>query len=613
MENTKKLMRVMLIALLVFFAGMFLAHQIATDNGNVELRRLSVMTDRGVAISLEVFKPKTATKANPAPAVMLIPGGNAAVENMSDSAMELARRGIVAIGIEPYTIGRSDVEKDNSGLGSIDVVDYITHLDFIDQEKLGFIGWSMGTSRANAALYIDDPSGEMVTTKNMFGQEVTSVKQIIRPGFVGVMYVGAGGLLDTSYKINSALFEGEWDNLYRGDRRVMNSNPQYVNPIKEYLGGADHFDFRKWYGDPQNGTGRIYYEGFTGHVIGLASPSYVKAACDFWTTTFGIPNTKPILYMWKEVGTAVSFCASIVFLISMVFLLLSCDWFKKDLVTDASKRRILEGNPKDWTVWVGIVIPAICGAALAKWAVPKGQGIMNKWVTADLIHGTNIQNVNGLVFWLVILEACGIACWLIINFLIKMKSTDKKALLDQVTLPGTRFVPMFLKALLLAFMALMSLYFMITFCEQMFSMSPRFWQVQVNSLVPLRMGKFLLYFPMYMIPFLFANYMHSTSCYLEKKPVLSTVLFWLANGLPPMLFLCYAYGKIAFMHTTPITSLGMSRANGGLVNAAIMMVPVGIFASTLYRKTKNFYLPAIFNSMYFTWLAISTDLIFIGA
>ena len=212
--STKHLL---LVSLALFLVGLLIASIVATNGGKTEMRRLSVMTDRGVSISLEVYKPKTATKDTPAPAVMLIPGGNASVEYMSDAGMELARRGIVAIGIEPYTIGRSDVEKDNNGLGSIDVTDYVSHLDFIDQQNIGYIGWSMGASRVNAALYVPDPSGEMTTDAR--GNEVP--KQIIRDGVKGVMYVGAGSLLTDEYQINSALFEGQWDNLYRGDRREM--------------------------------------------------------------------------------------------------------------------------------------------------------------------------------------------------------------------------------------------------------------------------------------------------------------------------------------------------------------------------------------------------------
>jgi uncharacterized membrane protein YiaA len=591
--------KLLLVSLAVFLVGLLIASLVSTDNGKTEMRRLYVMTDRGVGISLEVYKPKTATRENPAPAVMLIPGGNASVEYMSDAGMELARRGIIAIGIEPYTIGRSDVEKDNEGLGSVDVTNYVYGLDFIDTNNIGYIGWSMGALRANAAMYVPDPSGAMTTDAR--GNEVP--KNVIRDGVKGIMYVGAGGLLTDEYQINSALFEGQWDNLYRGDRREMNKNPQYTNVL-----GVDQFEFWKWYGDPANGTGRIYYEGWTGHTIGLSSYSFVKAACHFFTATFGLENDAPLLFLWKEFGTALAFVAIIAAMICLVLLLVDLDFFKKDLVT--KERVVLEANRRKWVVWLGLLLPALFGAAIAAWAVPTGQGILNKWVSEDLIHGTNIQNVNGLVFWLFCLQLFGLALWALVNLVIL--KTDKRALKEQLTLPGTNNGRMFLKALLLSFISLLGIYFVVTFGEQLFMISPRFWKVQLNSLTRLRMEKFLTYFPLYLVPFLIASYLHTTSYYIKDKPVLSTVFFWLANGLPPMLFLVYAYGKIAFFHTTPITSLGMSRANGSLVDASIMMIPVGILASTLYRKTKNFYLPAVFNSMFFTWMAVATDLIYIG-
>ena len=603
MKNKISVKKLLLCSIAVFLAGMMLASLISTSGGKVELRRLSVMTDRGVAISLEVYKPKTATRDNPAPVVMLIPGGNAAVENMSDAGMELARRGMVAIGIEPYTIGRSDVELDNEGLGSIDVTDYVYNLDFIDNTNVGYIGWSMGASRVNASLYVPDPNGEMTVDAN--GNE--TVKNVIRDGVKGVMYVGAGGLISSEYQINSALFEGEWDNLYRGDRRQMSSDPNYTAPLADY-GVTDSFEFWKWYGDPSNGTGRIYYEGWTGHVIGLASPSFVSAACDFFTTTFAMSNDVPIIYMWKEIGTAIAFIALVVAMICLIMLLLDMKFFKKDLVTQ--ERTVAEASPKKWGNILGLLLPAIFGVLTAAWAVPTGQKIMNAWVSADQIHGTNIQNANGLVFWLCALQIFGLALWAVMNFLVL--KTDKQVLREQITLPGTRMVIMLFKSVLVSLVTLMGIYFLVTFGEQLFSMSPRLWKVQLNSLTRLRMEKFLTYFPLYLIPFLVANYLHSTSYYLKDKPVLSTVMFWLANGLPPMLFLVRAYGQIALLHSTPITSLGMSRANGSLVDAAIMMIPIGILASTLYRKTKNFYLPAVFNSMFFTWMTVATDLIFIG-
>lgn len=451
---------------------------------------------------------------------MLIPGGNAAVENMSDAGMELARRGMVAIGIEPYTIGRSDVELDNEGLGSIDVTDYVYNLDFIDNTNVGYIGWSMGASRVNASLYVPDPNGEMTVDAN--GNE--TVKNVIRDGVKGVMYVGAGGLISSEYQINSALFEGEWDNLYRGDRRQMSSDPNYTAPLADY-GVTDSFEFWKWYGDPSNGTGRIYYEGWTGHVIGLASPSFVSAACDFFTTTFAMSNDVPIIYMWKEIGTAIAFIALVVAMICLIMLLLDMKFFKKDLVTQ--ERTVAEASPKKWVNILGLLLPAIFGVLTAAWAVPTGQKIMNAWVSADQIHGTNIQNANGLVFWLCALQIFGLALWAVMNFLVL--KTDKQVLREQITLPGTRMVIMLFKSVLVSLVTLMGIYFLVTFGEQLFSMSPRLWKVQLNSLTRLRMEKFLTYFPLYLIPFLVANYLHSTSYYLKDKPVLSTVMFWLGK------------------------------------------------------------------------------------
>lgn len=85
------------------------------------------------------------------------------------------------------------MEKDNEGLGSVDVTDYVYGLDFIDTNNIGYIGWSMGASRVNAALYVPDPTG--ATTIDKDGNEV--LKTVIRDGVKGVMYVGAGGLLSS--------------------------------------------------------------------------------------------------------------------------------------------------------------------------------------------------------------------------------------------------------------------------------------------------------------------------------------------------------------------------------------------------------------------------------
>ncbi|MDI9460317.1 MAG: hypothetical protein QM373_11475, partial [Bacillota bacterium] len=117
-------------------------------------------------MSAKLWRPKTATAENPAPAVILVPGGNANLEYMSSVSLELARRGYVAIAIDPYTIGRSDVIQPTPDLGADSTLVYVKQLDFVDNNAIGMIGWSAGVGRMNAAAIKDGvPNG----VKALFG------------------------------------------------------------------------------------------------------------------------------------------------------------------------------------------------------------------------------------------------------------------------------------------------------------------------------------------------------------------------------------------------------------------------------------------------------------
>lgn len=103
--------------------------------------------------------------------------------------------------------------------------------------------------------------------------------------------------------------------------------------------------------------------------------------------------------------------------------------------------------------------------------------------------------------------------------------------------------------------------------------------------------------------------MQTSSYTVEGKPGLSTVLVWMANALPPILFVIYVYGSILTKGLTPITSAAMSRANGTMLDAVILMIPISFVTAYFYRKSKTFYLPAILNAMLFSWFSVGTDLI----
>lgn len=107
----------LILAVLAFFVFLSIAHIVETNGGKVDVDRLTIATSEGAVLSAKLWRPKNASAENPAPAVILVPGGNANLEYMSATSLELARRGYVAIAIDPFTIGRSDVIQPSPDLG----------------------------------------------------------------------------------------------------------------------------------------------------------------------------------------------------------------------------------------------------------------------------------------------------------------------------------------------------------------------------------------------------------------------------------------------------------------------------------------------------------------
>jgi pimeloyl-ACP methyl ester carboxylesterase len=574
--NGSKAAVTLFLAVLVFFACLFVARVVETNGGNVDVDRLAIATNEGAVLSAKLWRPKTATAENPAPAVILVPGGNANLEYMSSVSLELARRGYVAIAIDPYTIGRSDVIQPTPDLGADSTLVYVKQLDFVDNNAIGMIGWSAGVGRMNAAAIKDGvPNG----VKALFG-------------------FGAGAPGDPELAINQGYFIGKIETTYGfgvNKQKDINTAPAFTTGMQ-----TDYVEFATWYGDLANNKGRILYTGLTGHILGLISKSGVAAACHFFNDALApAPNGQinNFVFGWKELSTALAMVAIVVILITAGNLLLQTSFFQTLFKAD-EPAIAAKASPLTWAM---LAVSILFGALVAKWAVFNGQQFLNK--TGFL----QIANVNGFVFWLLCLTAFSIVV-LALRVLFD-KDLDKAALKAHAKTSTSSL----LKSLLLGFTLLVIGYFLVSLGDQFFNISPRFWKVQLNVLNPKRLSLLLIYLPLYIVPMLVFNFVQTSSYYFKDKPKLFTLLVWAANTLPALLFVFYVYGKIIFTGLTPITNAAMSRANGSMLDALLLMLPVSFISAHFYHKTKNFYIGAFINAMLFAWAAVGTDLItFLG-
>jgi len=177
--------------LAVMLTAMSLAAAYQSDFGGVEVTRGAYVAEDGGVITYKLYRPASATEENPAPAVLLMHGYQNDKDTSGSYALELARRGIVALAIDSYghggtTIGMlargythhklpnwdkivngperfllmmnfntndfftnlADVPGDTLGdtsMGGRTMYAYLASLPFVDEENLGVTGHSMGT------------------------------------------------------------------------------------------------------------------------------------------------------------------------------------------------------------------------------------------------------------------------------------------------------------------------------------------------------------------------------------------------------------------------------------------------------------------------------------
>ena len=259
--------KLLLISLLVVFFSSFIASQIQTSGGRVDVRDIKIPTHNGQWVVADLFKPRTATSENPAPLVVVIPGFQRSKEALSNIAIELSRRGVVVILIDPYAQGFSSASMSRraattEGYGMFAVVDYAassSNLNYIDRSRIGATGHSAG---GNAAI----------RGANYFGQEAISSGQpsklhsVFVSGYVLTLTDKVLRDVRSNVGVSYAFYdEGAYRNeLKNGDMRKA---PEALRTVNSGFGpgeaAIEEVELGRYYGDKDrtDTAGRIQRNG----------------------------------------------------------------------------------------------------------------------------------------------------------------------------------------------------------------------------------------------------------------------------------------------------------------------------------------------------------------
>lgn len=166
LKSPQKLLALSLVLILVFS---FLSAGMLRSWGKVSINDTVVTTAGGNQVAVRVYKPDSATAANPAPAIVFTHGLTVNKESYSQYGMELAKRGFVVI--MPDMLNHGDSEITPAGVylapyfvsdayGSYAAVRYAKTLDYVDQTQLAVAGHSAGGQASNNCIRLDNAEEE---------------------------------------------------------------------------------------------------------------------------------------------------------------------------------------------------------------------------------------------------------------------------------------------------------------------------------------------------------------------------------------------------------------------------------------------------------------------
>ena len=292
--------------------------------GDIRVQSIKIPTHNGQWVVGDLFRPLSASAENPAPLVVVVPGFQRSKEALSNVAIELARRGIVAISIDPYAQGGSSASLSRraattEGYGMFAIVDYVagtSNLNYVDRSRIGATGHSAG---GNAAI----------RGANYFGREAqrtggpSKLHSVFVSGYVLTLRDDVLEDVRSNIGVSYAFYdEGAYRNeLKNGDMRVAPEALRVVNLGRDpSLPKIEEVEIGRHYGDLANRTYRIVHNERILHPFQPYIIEDMASQVEYFEHVFGIESelsSRNQLWFWKELLSLVSLVTAVVMLIPL--------------------------------------------------------------------------------------------------------------------------------------------------------------------------------------------------------------------------------------------------------------------------------------------------------
>ena len=545
--------------------------------------------------------------------MVVVPGFQRSKETLSHLSLELARRGIVVIAIDPYAQGNSSSSTSprsatTEGYGAFAIVDYAAstgNLNYVDKARIAVTGHSAG---GNAAIQAASHFGRQAGRTG----KPSKVHSAFVSGYVLSLTDKVLEDVRSNVGMSYALYdEGAYRNeLKHGDMRRA---PEAVRLVRSGLVGTPdaaiaQVEIGRYYGDGGARTLRVVHNEPLLHPFQPYSPEATANQIEFFATAFGLdrgPAPHDQVWYWKELLTLVSMVAAFIALIPLTQVLLSAVPYFGALVHPVPPALSAPRGTGHALHWGLIVLGAVVAcltyipmAELSQALFPEASGREQTWFFPQRMN-------NAVMLWALLNGAVGFLLFFGRHGFRRRRNgvgTDAggaSASLGELA-----------RTFLLALTLAVSFFLLLFGVHYFFHVDYRFVFVGARPFQPVLLVLLLMYAPAF-LPFFLANSLRVNGALrLEGEPEWRSMLIaGLANSLGLLLIVVVQYATFARTGTVHWT-------DGWLyVNLLFAVVPIMFvlpyFHRYFFRMTGRIYLGPMTMCLVFIMILLSNTVCYV--
>ncbi|MBU0926482.1 MAG: hypothetical protein KKA67_01930 [Spirochaetes bacterium] len=609
-------------------AALAVAAYLESGFGSVEVAkvRIPITTSDGASAYIpgKLYRPLSARSATPAPAVLALHGYQNDKDTSAAYAMELARRGIVALTIDQFGHGANPVglrERGydeakggparfklfmsfsrlngdgvpgivDSSMGASRAFRWLAGLEFVRADRIGLTGHSMGTwSAVTAAL--ENPTHAAVVLQ--CGEAYGPVRD------------EAGAVRLKNVLMLQARFE-EFD-YFRDYALTTGALNQTEKRYKTFAGQDGPIEWNRTYGDFADGSARRMELLETVHRGVTHSGAGMSAAMDWLVRALRADtglDSRDLVFLARELLLGAGLVIAALSLMPLCSLLLSTRFF-------ASVARPLPGryvaSRASWRK--NAAISVALSALLYPFLTQLGHGL---FPYPDGVFKTLMA--GGLILWL---DALAVIAFL--TFIRWYRKGEGRRLGVTLYDLGVSFAEgetgidwaAIGKIVLMAIIMFSSLYALNALSYAVLSTDLRFIWPFLRPFTPGRFLQFLLYLPFFLAFFLMNGgvRLFGQMRLPEAGGPARTQWVWWAKNVTVMLgglviVAVFEYAPFFLGFGTGWALLGLSLFDGPFMSALVLIIPqffVLFFVATYcFRKTGTVYLGSLVTAMMVAWI-----------